>query len=502
MRNACVQRRTFLKGGVPSVFLLTAGCSPLSGLCASVSSSKPNIIMIFSDSHRADVLGCYGNSIIRTPNLDRLASEGVLFEDNYCTSPLCGPSRLSFTAGKYASRVNVWNLWYGLPESPSFPTLPRIMNAAGYVSTFCGHMDYPPDDSYGFEKLGNPAGGRRKTLKGRRRDPNDLKPIPGYSDRFKDSHVGNDSHTLRTSRDVTQIGLDFLSRQNADGKPFFLLLGYSAPHFPFTVPEEYYSHYKDRIPMPVIPKGYLDSLPLNYKHLRIAFNCEDVPDHITKVSRELYYGLTEWFDTEVGKVLAAVENSPLASNTVVIYSSDHGENMGDHGLWWKNAMFDTSTRVPLIVSWPDHWKGNQRRKGACSLLDVAQTIADIGGAKVPVDWNGDSLVPWLNDPAYPWKDRAVSEYYAHNIASGYAMIREGDYKYVYHTPADSNHPAERELYDLDSDPNELNNLAVKKEYAQRIRQMHADLIKDVGEDPDKTEQRCRADYQKNDPVKK
>jgi choline-sulfatase len=159
-------------------------------------------------------------------------------------------------------------------------------------------------------------------------------------------------------------------------------------------------------------------------------------------------------------------------------------------------MYDNAARVPLIVSFPPRWKGGQRRTGACSLLDLVQTIADIGGAKVPDDWNGTSLCPWLDGPTTKWKDLAVSEYYAHNIASGYAMLRTGQHKYVYHTPPDGKHPAQRELYDLKADPAELTNLSDRPEQKDHLEKLHATLVKELGEDPDKTELRCRADYAK------
>jgi len=246
--------------------------------------------------------------------------------------------------------------------------------------------------------------------------------------------------------------------------------------------------------MPVIPEGHLESQPRNYKHLRIGFNVEDVPDEIVRKGRELYYGLTQWSDEEIGKVLQSLADSELANNTVVIYTTDHGENMGEHGLWWKNCMYQHASRVPLIISWPARWKGEQRRTQACSLLDVVQTIAELGGADVPSDWNGQSMIGWLDNPRSQWKDFAVSEYYAHNIASGFAMLRMGDYKYVYHTPADASHPAEQELYNLRTDPGEFTNLAKVARYRDRIEAMRAALVKELGEHPDSTEQRCRADY--------
>jgi choline-sulfatase len=221
---------------------------------------------------------------------------------------------------------------------------------------------------------------------------------------------------------------------------------------------------------------------------------EDVPDNIVRKGRELYYGLTQWLDKEIGEVLKILEDSEVADDTVVIYTTDHGENMGEHGLWWKNCMYEHSSRVPLIVSWPTRWKGAQRRVQACSLLDVNQTIAELAEANVPSDWNGDSMIRWLDKPKTEWKDWAISEYYAHNIASGYAMLRMGKYKYVYHTPADAEHPAERELYDLNTDPGEFNNLAGEPDYDDSIATMHTFLTSELGENPDETEQRCRTDY--------
>lgn len=248
--------------------------------------------------------------------------------------------------------------------------------------------------------------------------------------------------------------------------------------------------------MPVIPDGFLETLPLNYQHLRIAFHEENVPPDLVKKGRELYYGLTEWMDNEVGKVLTELGSSAAASNTVVIYTTDHGENMGDHGLWWKSTMYEEAARVPLIVSWPARWPGGQRRTQACSLVDVVQTIAQLGDAKVPADWNGTSMVNWLDHPDSKWKDQSVTEYYAHLVASGFAMIRSGQYKYVYHTAADEKHPAQRELYDLKADPGELHNLASQPDKKALMEKMHAALVKEVGEDPEVIEKRCREETAK------
>lgn len=454
----------------------------------------PNILVIMSDQHNAAVTGCYGNAIARTPHLDGLAKRGVTFESCYCNSPLCVPSRLSFTAGKYISRVGAWNNDAELP-SADYPSLPRAMAAASYAPVLCGKQHYDRTRRYGFTEIGDTSSNRgSKTGRGTRRDPDDFTSEPRPSARFDDFHTGDDSSVLRHDRAVTTAASAFLRERRAHDRPFFLFTGYLAPHYPLIVPERYWRPYDRRVPLPDIPDGHLDALPRNYRHLRAGFQLTAVPPEIVRRGRELYYGLTEWVDQEIGVVLAALAGSAVADDTVVIYTSDHGENLGEHGLWWKNCMYEYAARVPLVVSWPARWRGGQRRPATCSLLDLVQTIADLGGAAAPADWDGDSLLPWLDDAASPWKDLAVSEYYAHHIASGYAMLRTGRHKYVYHTAPDDAHPPERELYDLVADPGEFANLAAEPGHAPLIRRLHAALLAELGEDPEVTERRCRADY--------
>ncbi len=482
-------RRDFLK----TVGIGSAAFAAGRSWGVSRSSERPNILVIMSDEHNAGVMGCAGNAVIRTPHLDGLAQRGVVFENCYCNSPLCVPSRLSFTAGKYCSRVGAWSNDCWLP-SEDYPSLARIMNAAGYESVLCGKMHYDRTRRYGFTEIGGNMNRHYKKGIGARRRADDLTPQPGISARFDEFHAGDTSPVIEHDIAVSAGVVKFLKKGRRNAKPFFLIAGFIAPHFPLIVPEAYWEPYRGKAPMPVIPEGFLDQLPLNYKHLRIGFNVEDVPEDIVRKSRELYYGFVQWVDDQIGQVLQALDDSAVADNTLVIYTTDHGENMGEHGLWWKNCLYESAAHVPLIVSWPARWTGGQRRTGACSLVDVVKTIAEIGGAQTPEDWNGDSLVAWLGDPAAPWKDRAVSEYYGHNIASGYAMIRMGAFKYVYHAPADADHPAFCELYDLAQDPGEFHNLAGDPAQAGRIKSMHATLVAEIGEEPELTEQRCRADY--------
>ena len=452
---------------------------------------RPNILVIMSDEHNASVLGCYGNSIIHTPNLDRLAGQGILFERAYTNSPLCVPSRLAFTAGKYASRIGAWNNDCRLPAS-DYPSLPRIMNAAGYESFLCGKMHYDTERRYGFTEIGHIGNQGQMSGHGSRREADDLKASGNLSERFEEFHPGNGpgmKHDLRVVAGATE----FLAHRQPPDKPFFLVCGFITPHFPLIVPQSYWDSYKGKVPMPLLPPGHLQSQALNYQHLRAGFQMQNVPPETVRKGRELYYGLTQWMDEQVGTILDALKSSGMAENTIVIYTTDHGENLGEHGLWWKNSMYENAARIPLIVSWPSRWKGGQRRVGACSMVDLVRTIADLGGADVPGDWNGASMCRWMDSAATPWKDTAVSEYYAHNIASGFVMLRTGRYKYIYHTAADEKHTAQRELYDLEADPGEFTNLAGQKQYDETIQRLHAKLLQELGEDPEKTEKRCRAD---------
>lgn len=490
-------RREFIRTVTAGGFVAAGAASvgPWFVRAAGRKGERPNILVIMSDEHDPAVTGCYGDKIVRTRHLDEIAGEGILFENFYTTSPLCVPARLSFTSGKYISRVGAWSNSCWLP-SDDYPSLPRILNAAGYESFLGGKMHYDRTRRYGFREL-YPSNMHFKTGKGRRRKPDDTSVnYASWRGRSSKFHTGPTSSVMQHDIAVTEHCSRFIMNRRPSDRPFFLLAGYLAPHFPLIVPEEYYRRYKGRIEMPVIPDGYLESLPLNYKHLRRGFGLIDTDPRVVKKGRELYWALTEWVDNEIGKLLSALSRSAVGENTMVIYTSDHGENKGDHGLWWKNCMFETAARVPLIISWPKRWKGGQSRKGPCSFVDLVQTIAEIAGAETPDDWDGDSMLAWLDDRETKWKDFAVSEYYGHNIASGFSMFRDKRYKYVYHNRMDDEHGPEYELYDLETDPKELHNLAGRKQYASRLEEMHKRLVKELGRDPDEIEQICRADYAK------
>jgi len=463
---------------------------------------RPNILLIMSDEHDPNVTGCYADPVVQTPRLDRLAAEGVTFDACYTTSPLCVPARLSFTAGKYVSNCGAWSNSCRLP-SADYPSLPRQLEAAGCEAYLCGKMHYDRHRRYGFRDLIPDDGCNSGIMSGKlqRRAADDLAEdadhrIWGWQKRIDQFFVGDEheSHVMVKDVQRTDTAIRFLQERKPGDKPFFLSLGLLSPHFPLIVPQRFYDAVKGKVPMPSLPEDWWQRLPLNYKHLIRGFGVDHENTEILRKGRELYWAFVGWMDEQIGRVLDALATSAAADNTIVIYTSDHGENKGDHGMWWKNNMYDHAARIPLIVHCPKRWRGGQRRAGACSLLDVTKTILALQAAEAPQDWSGDSLVEYLDNPDSEWKDTAVSEYYAHNIASGFAMIRQGQWKYVYHTRSDADHSPERELYDLENDPEEWNNRAADPAQQNRVAAMHAALVAEVGRDPEEAEAECRHDH--------
>jgi len=480
-------RRTVLKGtGALGALALSGAWSPV----RAAQSSRPNILVIMSDEHDGAMLGCMGNDIIRTPNIDRIAEEGIRLPRCYAAAPVCGPTRLALTGGKYSSRLRVWGNNSILPAGP---TIASLMNNAGYQSILCGKQHYAEGRLHGFTEIGGRNNQSEKIGYEVRRDPDDESINTAQRDeRFARFHPGRSSGVLNHDDRLTDTTVKFLKDRRREDQPFFYFLGYKAPHFPLIVPRRYWRRYRGKVPMPEIPAGSVESQPLNYHHLRRGFGVVNTDPKLVQRGRELYYGLINWLDTEVGRVLKALDRSEVAENTVVIFTSDHGENKGDHHLWWKNCMYEHAARVPLLIRWPQRWRGGQVRRGACSTLDVVKTILALGGANTPGDFDGDSLLSWLDDKKHSWKDMAISEYYGHNVCSGFSMIRSEQYKYVYHTVINSRYGSEQELYDLSADPGEFNNLAASQ--SAIVQHLHAKMVAEISADPDELEQMCRTDF--------
>lgn len=440
--------------------------------------TETNVLFVLSDEHRPDALGCAGHPMVETPTLDGLAAGGVRFTDAYCSSPLCVPSRASLATGRYVHEIGFWDNatpYDGTPESWGHHLTDR-----GVDVTTIGELDFVPDVDDGFADQRLPNHRASPDVHGLHRDP----PIDRETARERILDAGpieEDDWTRDIDERRTQAAVDFLEETADADDPWVLQLGYGEPHFPLRAGREYYDRYP---PSDVdLPYDYpaADDHPI-LEELREHFDGRDVDEETLRRTRAAYYGLCTALDDHVERVLDALVRTGQDEDTLVIYASDHGEPLGDHELWWKCCMYEQSVGVPLIVNGPGIAAGETVREPV-SLLDVVPTIADAVGVDPAPEWQGRSLLPTATGEIDPDPDRAVfSEYHAHGTSHGMFMLRQGRFKYVYYPDNPD------QLFDLEADPKELENLAAEPEYADVCDRLAARL-REIA-DPDAVDQRA------------
>lgn len=436
--------------------------------------SRPNILVIMSDQHARPFAGCYGNSLIRTPNLDRLASEGTLFTNAHCASPVCVPSRMSFMTGRLPSRNRVWNNQGVL--SSGIPTWAHALGAAGYETALIGRMHFlGSDQRHGFMQrpigegnaryLGTPEeGGPRYT-----RIPNAT--AGQQRDSFEYAGRGPSFYQHYDS-EVTDEACQFL-RERADAdRPFAAVTGWILPHCPFIGPKEAFNYYYDRVPTDARIEGEPECIQSLHetRHLKPRATEEQI-----RVARAAYYAMIECVDANVGRILHTLEETDLAENTLVVYCSDHGEMLGEHGVWSKKCFYDQSVGVPLITRLPGLTRPGTVCDDLCSLIDLAPTFADLGDTPA-MDVDGQSLMPLWNGNSNPNRT-IVAEVADLNFGPFEwvgRMVRWGPWKLWQHISADGE-PWDPVLFNLEDDPDECLNLVDEPAHAERVESMTGDL---------------------------
>jgi choline-sulfatase len=441
---------------------------------------RPNVLLIMADQLRAQSVPGYGNTIVDAPNLASLAERGVVFESAYCNSPLCAPSRSSMLTGRLPSRIGVYD--NGAELAASTPTLAHYLRAAGYRTCLAGKMHFlGPDQLHGFEERVTtdmyPAG--FDWTPDWSRSPGDR--LPWYHDMSSVLEPETSEATLQTDFDdevafhsVRKI-LD-LARSD-DPRPFFLLASFIHPHDPWEMPSAYVSRYEGRqFDLPVVSAIADDELDPHSRRVRSMCGGEglDIGEETIRKARRAYYAAVSYVDDRIGQLLEALDASGLRDHTIVVVTSDHGEMLGERGLWYKMTFFEPSARVPLIVTAPGRFAPG-RVKENVSLVDLLPTMLEIandGTPFAPVDpIDGNSLVPLLRgDGGASWLDSVLGEYLAEGTLAPLVMIRRGSYKYV-RCPGDPD-----QLYDLSSDPHELSDLAATS--------AHADVLRELREESD------------------
>lgn len=410
-----------------------------------------------SDQHNKSVLGCAGDGVVRTPNLDALAARGVQFTDCYAAAPLCVPSRMSFMTSRLPSRNRVWS---ETPLAAGTPTLAHVMALAGYETALIGRMHFiGPDQRHGFEK--RPIGEFTARYPGTL--PKGGKPWQHYpgatAGQFrKGLEYSGHGHTFYQYFDqqVTDAACRYLEEKRRDrSRPFFAVVGMVLPHCPYIAPKELFDYYFDRVSVP----SKEVELPESVEEFRRVRGLIDPPitPHRTQVARAAYYGLTEILDRNVGKILAALDDNGLAEDTLVLYLSDHGDMLGEHGCWWKSMYYEGSVGVPFIAAGPGVAGGGRRCRQPASLMDIGPTVFELAEARHVHSHDGRSLLRCLREPVdVVDPDRMIiSEMVdirrdSPPVAS--RMIRRGEWK-IWRTYGERGYSAPA-LFNLAEDPNE------------------------------------------------
>ncbi len=424
---------------------------------SALSSSQPNVVVIMFDQLTPAALGCYGNNVVQSPTLDRLAREGVVFDSAYSNSPLCTPARYCMMTGQLPSATRGYDNAAYLAST--IPTFAHYLRAGGYRTVLSGKMHFVgPDQLHGFESRRTPD-----------IYPADFGWTPDWRaplERIDWWYHNMDSVTGAGVAEVTnqllfddEVGfqavraLHDLARAD-DDRPFLLVASFTHPHDPYVTRRDYWDRYEDvDIPLPEVPGIPRDDDP-HSQRLRGAIAATDVAvtDDQIRRARRAYYGNVSYCDDWAARILNTLDALGKTDNTVVIVLADHGDMLGERGLWYKMNFFEGSARIPLIVHAPDRF-APRRVTEPVSLVDVLPTLCDLAGLiDEPVEpLAGTSLVPLCSGDAT--RRTVVGEYMAEGSVAPIVMIRRGTLKFV-HCPADPD-----QLYDLAIDPLELNNLA-------------------------------------------
>ncbi|MGY8823797.1 MAG: sulfatase-like hydrolase/transferase [Candidatus Latescibacterota bacterium] len=450
-------------------------------------SSRPNILVIMSDQHSKYQLGAYGDALVRTPHLDRLANEGMRFTNAYTAAPLCVPARMAFMTTRRPSANEVWNNQHIL--SSAIPTWAHAMGAAGYETALIGRMHFVgPDQRHGFEK--RPIGEYSAHHPGAPRLGGPMfKDIPAStSGQTRECvEIAGYGRTTYQAFDemVADAGVRYLEEKAKDtARPFAAVASFVLPHCPFFAPQELYDYYYERVEVPEPSAAELEGEPQAIKNFKKRRKI-DVPltSERIRVARSAYYGLCEYFDAQVGRLLAALDATGLAENTLVIYCSDHGEMAGEHGCWWKSNYYEAAVGVPLIARLPGVVPEGAVNAAICSLMDLGATAIDIAGAEALPRTDGHSLWRLLQgeaDTARP--DETYSEMRTGAGESASRMLREGPWKiYKCH---DDTPPV---LFNIEGDPGELHDLGQDPAHAELCARLLQKLYEDW--DPDWVERR-------------
>lgn len=447
-----------------------------------------NLLFIMADEHNGSFLGCAGHPMVKTPRLDALAASGTRFTNAYTPSPLCVPARASMATGQYVHDIGYWD--GAIAYDGRIEGWPHRLQASGHRVVSIGKLHYR-DDSVptGFDEqieamhlldgVGDVYGLLREAM-----------PPKSACKRLADELGRGDCNYLRYDRRITEHACAWL--EDAAGKrgesPWALFVSFASPHYPLIAPPEYYDLYDEAaVQVPPVVRPDDPSLHPWIRGIREAWPYDDyMDDEKRRIAVTAYLGMCSFMDANVGRVLDALDASGLGEETTVIYASDHGECLGNRGLWGKMTMYEDAAGIPMMIAGPGIPSG-KLCETPVSLVDIHPTVlACVGEPRTEAEksFPGKSLAEVAAAPDDP--DRiAFSEYHGAGAAGAAYMIRKGRYKYIHyvgHAP---------ELFDVVGDPQETDNLATNAAYSTILAEYEA-LLRGVV-DPEDSDRRARAD---------
>jgi arylsulfatase A-like enzyme len=445
------------------LFVLVACLSAV----GSIAAERPNVLFLICDDLNCDI-GCYGHPQVKTPNIDALAARGVRFERAYCQYPLCGPSRASFMTGLYPDQSLVKrNAIYIREHVPNVNTMSQMFRDAGYFATRIGkiyHYNVPKhigtgghDDPYSWNCTINP--------RGRDKDEEDkiFSLKPGSFGATLSWLAADGSDAEQTDGIAATEAARILGKHAKDGRSFFLAVGMYRPHTPYVAPKKYFErHPLADIVVPKVPDGYFDTLPAPArKSVTRKKDQLNLKPELARQAIQAYYASISFADAQVGRIIDALDASGHCDNTIVVFTSDHGYHMGEHGHYQKTTLFENATRVPLVIAGPGIAKGREA-KSMAEMVDFYPTLAELTNLPTPEFVSGISLASALRDPAKATRTSALTQY-----DNGYS-IRIERYRYTEWGQAGNEG---QELYDHTSDPAEMKNLAGNDAYRGTIKEL-------------------------------
>lgn len=436
---------------------------------------QPNIVLFLTDQLRADALGCYGNTICPTPNLDRFAANGMLFDNAFTTSPACSPSRASLMTGNYSHNHGVLLNTHIDPAfsrglDPQTETFADVLKGAGYRTDYIGkwhvHETLPPTE-YGFDRYEDRWGSRGDRVPG----SEIAIDFPGGSVPVA-ATATTDAQKLFPAEAVTR-GLEMINDRAVEANPFFLRIDVVEPHFECTPPEPFASLVdpKSIPPWPNFEETF-EGKPMSHLRKHQEWHLEEYDwEWWSKVVAK-YYGVISYVDACFGKLMEGLEESGLSNNTIVVFSTDHGDAMGSHKHFEKaGTLYDEVYRVPLIMGGPKRWVQPGKRKEFVRLLDLAPTFAEWAETEFSSPIDGLSAAPLAaGKTPEAWPDSVYAEY--HGEVWGYnsqRMVRTENWKYGFEPNGLD------ELYDLKNDPHEMINLIDEAEHSGTVTEMRGRL---------------------------